>query len=697
MSSSLQSSKASSVGNVNESSANPAARKRNKARDDTIRKKVEKELSRKSGSNASRRSQPQPAPSSSQPTSKNGTVASLRPSPPVTIRQSARVLEAAQLMAARRADALLIVDNQERLCGIVTDKDLAFRVVAEGLDPNVTKVFEIMTKNVTYVSADSSGVDALSKMTQGGFRHLPVLDEEGDVVGILDITKCLYDGLDRMEKAYSSAKKLTEALEDVSRNFGSNASDVPLKSLEALRQKIMCPDLKSVLSENAIRTPELGLKATVRDAARIMKELKSTAVLVYDDTRKLAGIFTTKDVVLRVLAVKSDPAVTSIIRVMTPHPDTVNDTTTVLDALKMMHTNHYLHLPVVHDDQSGASLVDVLKLTHYISGRLYSLPSPDGADGPMWNQFWSSSFQSQSSDRGDGDTTSSISDIPPPSTAPTQIRPSDSASVISDGPSFYSPSAIAGYSADELFVFKFRDPSSSNVVRLTSPVNLPSLITLMRDKLGPTVEINTLSYIDDDGDKVMLQSDEDLIEGVAMAKRAKWRRILLIVNDAVSSPQRRHMGLEAMTIDDTATELYGLGSGGGSPNGIGRRYNSDELLQRHRSPTPSSVDDILSGKVGNMSPRIESVSTEELVNSGNRVTSDSTSSQNKPKNPTVEVVSKNNDDKVTDGSKLGKGSKSIIQKLIEGDTEAWNHPVVLVGSGVGLTVGIMLLGRLIRG
>ena len=67
-----------------------------------------------------------------------------------------------------------------------------------------------------------------------------------------------------------------------------------------------------------------------------MRDNKSSAVLVLDEQR-LIGIFTTKDIVLRVLASSLDPTTTTVIRVQTPHPDTVQVDTTMLDALRKMH------------------------------------------------------------------------------------------------------------------------------------------------------------------------------------------------------------------------------------------------------------------------------------------------------------------------------------------------------------------------
>ena len=110
-----------------------------------------------------------------------------------------------------------------------------------------------------------------------------------------------------------------------------------------------CPEISSIITkletlENGdCSMPEVSIRSSVRDAARIMKQTHSTAVLVLNHSThgsefdKLGGIFTTKDVVLRVIAAGLDPAITSVIRVMTPHPDSVPSNTSILVALKKLY------------------------------------------------------------------------------------------------------------------------------------------------------------------------------------------------------------------------------------------------------------------------------------------------------------------------------------------------------------------------
>jgi CBS domain-containing protein len=96
---------------------------------------------------------------------------------------SATVKEAAGLMARDDIGPVPVVEDG-RLTGIVTDRDIVIRVVAEGRDPNTTTVGEIATKDIVTVSPDDDLEDALRLLAENQVRRLPAV--EGDrLVGIV--------------------------------------------------------------------------------------------------------------------------------------------------------------------------------------------------------------------------------------------------------------------------------------------------------------------------------------------------------------------------------------------------------------------------------------------------------------------------------------------------------------------------------
>ena len=286
-----------------------------------------------------------------------GTVLALRPNQALQIKPNMSVTEASQLMAAKREDCVLVTDDDDRIAGIFTAKDLAFRVVGAGLKANNVTIAEIMTKNPLCAKTDTSATDALDLMVRKGFRHLPVMDENHDISGILDITKCFYDAMEKLERAYASSKKLYDALEGVQAELGSSQPQQIIQYVEAVRSRMSGPTLESVLDGKPPVT--VSVRTSVREAAQAMKENHTTAVLVQDNGQ-ITGIFTSKDVVLRVIAAGLDPSNCSVIRVMTPHPDFAPADMSIQQALRKMHDGHYLNLPVMNKENFSICAVCIL-------------------------------------------------------------------------------------------------------------------------------------------------------------------------------------------------------------------------------------------------------------------------------------------------------------------------------------------------
>jgi CBS domain-containing protein len=91
--------------------------------------------------------------------------------------------QAARLMAKKNLGAILVVD-EDRLVGILTERDIAYRVVARGLDPQTTRLATVMTPAPETVDPNKPFGYALLRMQEKGFRHLPVV-EHGKLIGIV--------------------------------------------------------------------------------------------------------------------------------------------------------------------------------------------------------------------------------------------------------------------------------------------------------------------------------------------------------------------------------------------------------------------------------------------------------------------------------------------------------------------------------
>lgn len=103
--------------------------------------------------------------------------------------ESMTVSEAARLMKEKKASAILIMEAG-RFAGIFTERDALFRVVAEGRDAKTTRLADVMTRNPQTIHPDQPFPDALHIMHEGGFRHVPVV-EDGRPVGMVSTSDAL--------------------------------------------------------------------------------------------------------------------------------------------------------------------------------------------------------------------------------------------------------------------------------------------------------------------------------------------------------------------------------------------------------------------------------------------------------------------------------------------------------------------------
>jgi CBS domain-containing protein len=124
-----------------------------------------------------------------------GQIRDLMTSNPVACESSGSVVDAAKQMAQADVGPIPVVEG-DRLVGIVTDRDIVLRVVAEGRDPSSTTVGEIASKQLETVSPDEDLDSALRKMASAQVRRLPVV-ENGRLVGIVAQADVARQGEDR--------------------------------------------------------------------------------------------------------------------------------------------------------------------------------------------------------------------------------------------------------------------------------------------------------------------------------------------------------------------------------------------------------------------------------------------------------------------------------------------------------------------
>lgn len=102
------------------------------------------------------------------------------------IDASATVLDAVKTMVDGNVGSLIVTEGGQ-LAGIVTERDYLRRVTLEGRDERTTPVREIMSAPFVYIALDATIDECMAIMTERRFRHLPVLDDDRELVGIVSI------------------------------------------------------------------------------------------------------------------------------------------------------------------------------------------------------------------------------------------------------------------------------------------------------------------------------------------------------------------------------------------------------------------------------------------------------------------------------------------------------------------------------
>jgi CBS domain-containing protein len=102
---------------------------------------------------------------------------------PRTVQSGTSLDDALRQMQAGRGEAILVCDGR-RLIGIVTERDVLNRVIGQATDGS-RPVDEFMTREPDTLSADASLLEALTMMDKGGYRNLPLIDDDGALSGLL--------------------------------------------------------------------------------------------------------------------------------------------------------------------------------------------------------------------------------------------------------------------------------------------------------------------------------------------------------------------------------------------------------------------------------------------------------------------------------------------------------------------------------
>ena len=131
---------------------------------------------------------------------------------PVCCRPDDTVAKAAQLMQSENIGSIPVIENEQtqKLVGIVTDRDLALKIVAKGQDAKSTKVEAVMTRKVVTCLAGDDLQKALDGMAEHQLRRIPVVDNDNQIVGIIAQAD-VATRVDQPQKTAEMVKEISQA------------------------------------------------------------------------------------------------------------------------------------------------------------------------------------------------------------------------------------------------------------------------------------------------------------------------------------------------------------------------------------------------------------------------------------------------------------------------------------------------------
>jgi len=115
----------------------------------------------------------------------------LNPSPPIIATHETTLYDALSLLQQHKIGSIAVIDSEKKLSGIFTDRDAVLKVALKGFDLKKVTLDTVMTPNPKTASMTTTIAFALHMMSEGGYRHVPIVDEENFVLAMISVKDIL--------------------------------------------------------------------------------------------------------------------------------------------------------------------------------------------------------------------------------------------------------------------------------------------------------------------------------------------------------------------------------------------------------------------------------------------------------------------------------------------------------------------------
>jgi|SRR5436190_11120782 len=133
---------------------------------------------------------------------------------PQCVRDSDSIMDAARIMQNADTGVVPVVDDGNKIIGMITDRDIVVRLIAAGKDPQKARVNEAMTKSVRKVDEDAKIDDVVELMSNAQIRRVPVVNRSNEIVGIVSLAD--------LATGQTKTGKVGKTVEEISEGPGNN-------------------------------------------------------------------------------------------------------------------------------------------------------------------------------------------------------------------------------------------------------------------------------------------------------------------------------------------------------------------------------------------------------------------------------------------------------------------------------------------
>jgi CBS domain-containing protein len=191
---------------------------------------------------------------------------------PAVCTTSDSLSRAAQIMWDRDCGVVPVLDAAGHLAGIVTDRDLCMAAYTQGVALHQLNVESVMSKVLTTIGAEDRLEDALETLAEAEVRRLPVVDEEGRLVGILSLADVVRAAQRTSARRSPKAEALVVVLASVTRPRPVSAvAAVPMKAPRELASKVIVPAARKTKSRSRASKAPASKSTASKSAAKTRK------------------------------------------------------------------------------------------------------------------------------------------------------------------------------------------------------------------------------------------------------------------------------------------------------------------------------------------------------------------------------------------------------------------------------------------